>query len=431
MLFVIDQFGTPNGPNGQQSPMVYPVSEVVRFIKNTLVRDFNATDSFNVVYANGNAIVKASPGWRAADLWGINSVIDAISVGGTTQGSQVRNLLRTALPIAQAKPGAQTVLIGCDQFYSSANRADTMFTNLKTFLGGFTNRVDVINNSAFRDSGVYFYNKLCGATGGKLFKNVGKVYDIYTNNAAFDLDMDGHMRQIYANTAQAAAVYNLQLPVNGVGYSQYEPTQLKGYNPHLSLAQVGRYFGSWPASGNIQVKYVDSNGLQTSAIPVVGTNPGSSNTYKSWLYNYMSQLSALNGNGIYTTALVDSSVKNRILHDYTAFLALETGDTIRGNGGGEGPIIASAGTLPLQDEGIHLAPNPFTDAITISCEGEIEYLQITDLTGRLIWQVKSLSSKEVVWRGTDAGGAAMPAGIYIVSIIDKAGQRHTAKVEKR
>jgi hypothetical protein len=428
VLYIIDQYGSPQQ---QKYNMARSMPEIIRFIRNSLLRDLKPTDSFNVFYSNGTSFVKASPTWRAADSAGIDVVINSITFYNNTQGSQLRNLLWAALPYAKSKPNAQCVLFGCDPTYNASNRADTMFTSLEAFISGFTNRIDVVNNSMYTYSIVgseYFYTKLCLATGGAQYKSKGIYYDGYTANYSSDLDIDACLRQICQYPSQSTTAYNVVLPLNGIAYSDYEPAIAGKYNPAIPFAQSGRYYGTWPSNGNIQVKYVSSGVLHTSTTPVAGTRPGSANAYQGWLYNYMNELKSLNLGGSAKAESVDSSIKNRVLYDYTAFLALEAGDTLKTN------VDAIALAVPKQlahERWVNVFPNPFAESITIRCQEEIAWIQITDIFGRVIWESKSLSGKQLVWSGKNMSGVTVSPGIYLISVGDKFDNRFTVKVEKQ
>lgn len=94
-----------------------------------------------------------------------------------------------------------------------------------------------------------------------------------------------------------------------------------------------------------------------------------------------------------------------------------------------GPIPLEASTAPLQ--AFVSMPNPFSSAVQIDVEarsGGVTALQIFDIQGRLIRRLATQQAepgrRRVTWDGHDDRGLEMPAGIYLVRILD--GKSHEA-----
>jgi hypothetical protein len=249
-------------------------------------------------------------------------------------------------------------------------------------------------------------------------------------NISYDLNLDEYLRQICLYTGKQTKAYSADLPLSGITWSEYEPLQPGIFNPTVPYVQTGRYYGSWSAGANIEMDYMENGSLQTSIAAVAGLWAGSVSTYKSWLFNYMNDLMLSNAAGN-RTVLLDSSIKNRVLHDFTAFLALETGDTIKmntvNNGGGVwlGSVPQIAGS-----DAVRVWPNPFTESVSISSETVIAKLRVSDVLGRLVWE-SSPNATTATWSGMGMDGKPVIAGIYVIRLIDMNGKEHVLKLQKR
>lgn len=160
---------------------------------------------------------------------------------------------------------------------------------------------------------------------------------------------------------------------------------------------------------------------------------GNRYTYKGWVFNYVKILK----NYGQVSEIIDSCIGNRLLCDYTAFLALETGDTItvltsmpNSGGGGSGGSWGSIADADAQGT-FKVFPNPFSSGnLTIQCSALIREIQILDITGRLVWKAAP-NEKTAYWNGTGLNGAIVSSGLYTLVVIDEHGRRHITKIEKQ
>ncbi len=414
-------------PIGWQKMSSYP-SDMLRVIKNSLLADFDPVDSFAIFYADRNNVAHTGNTWHAADSATIHEVLSRIPHFQSDLSAYIP-LLKAGLAMSESKPGAaQTILWSGNTLFAGQHAADSAFTVLDNYLGGITNRIDVINLHPSQDNN-RFYQRLCRPGGGSQYRHNGTFFDDYVNVTSIDLDASVALRQILYDMGQAGTGYSVTLPVNGITANVIEPVFQGKYTPRHYFSQVGSYYGTWPDTGSVEVTYVTSSGLQTTITPLKGIYNGNAHTYKSWVFNYLRLLKAYGAR----SEIIDSCISNRLLFDYTAFLALETGDTLKvptqnepsGGGASTGSVHELSGTDLLK-----VFPNPFTGGVlTIQCPDEIATLQVLDLTGRLVME-SAPGSTTAYWDGKNAAGQTVSAGIYMVIATDRQGKRYVARVMK-
>jgi hypothetical protein len=140
--------------------------------------------------------------------------------------------------------------------------------------------------------------------------------------------------------------------------------------------------------------------------------------------------------------IVELSLANRILTEYTAFLALEPGqklcDTCASNGGMVVTYSVDEQPVPSTYEILQAYPNPFNPStrLRIRLPQNIELknvtVQIYNVLGQLVKTVDpsgltAESYKEIEWNGTDDSGRKAATGVYLV-VLSTPLQRYTLKL---
>lgn len=408
---------------GSQSMML---PEILGAIRRSLTRDYSPTDSFALFFhdAYGN-IVQAGTNWAAATDAELTARLNAVNPStGYTSYSDVRELLRKGMLMAATDTNTRAVLFAVGPTRQDSTFVDTTIRSLQTYLGGsFHTPLDIVDlyqpsyyNNNFVNTGNHpLFDALAQQTGGSAVKVKGILYDNYIGNTISDLNAD---QFLYRQTASAGhtAIHSISLPVNGISYGSYQLNNLLEYQPGLPWNASARYFGTLPSSGNIQLQYMQNGTLQSRQVAYNTVSTLSGHGYKAWLDRYMIWMQQQN---ISKATIVDSSVKNRVLHSYTAFLAIDITEVPT--------AVVSLDTITT--ETVKAFPNPFTDKLTLTSETEIARIRITDLQGRLILMANP-KAKTYEWNGQDSQGKTVPAGLYFITVADKDGNLKTIKVQK-
>lgn len=436
-VFIVD--------NSAPGSSIYSMPQIKSYLKSSLLNDYNPLDSFNVFYYNGSSIAQEFPGWRAMDTANISSVMNHLPVSGISN-PQYETLLKNALAFCKTKSGinAQVVILGNNSSYTT-NQAtvDALYNNIKSYVGTLTNKIHVLNYSTYSGytSAGYMkgneplYSRLCVESGGNHYKYYSytsfyigsQYYNIYDLNAANSL------RDISWAAGQQINTYNINLvPTTGFAHSKYDVQNMNKLVLNRPYVETGKYYGTVLSGSKVSVQAVTATGMTNLTYNIGAVNPGNASFTTCWVNRHIENLITKNNN-VFVQEIIDSSLHNRVLCSYTAFLALETGDTINSNiNDNPNVVTTTVGTVTKgQSTALTCYPNPFSDNITIELPACTEYVEIYDMMGRKVFMKKTENKQAaMVWDGKDNNSNAVSAGLYIVVARTNTGAV-SAKVRKQ
>jgi hypothetical protein len=399
------------------------------YIRSILANNFNSIDSFNVYYVDYNGVVqRASTGWLSADMANIQSALNSMpsAISSTLSVSKYEELLKKAILFCKNKPGndAQVIMVTNGSQVNTQALADTTFNHINSYIGGFSNKIQILSNNPsgsyintiYVKSNELLYSKLSLASGGNYYT---PVQTPSTNS--YTLDIRIILKDLYRQLGNNLTSYSITVPVTaGFAYSRYDVNRYDRFSTSVPYVETGKYVGTLNTAGNVDVQLLTASGILSSQLPVSVVNTGTAHNRQTWSYHYIQDLKGLNTNNVYTNEIIDSSIRNRVLCSYTAFLALETGDTVQisqndngpGNPGGGGGLV---GIDDKAKNAIRCYPNPFTSEITIEFIKPVLEIMIFDITGRMIFNYSPANlEKKFSWNGRDRFGTELPAGIYLI-----------------
>lgn len=409
---------------------IHSFPKVRSLLRSFLLNNTNPTDSFNIFYADvSNNIQRTSASWSATTPAAISNALNSLpSALNSNSVSKYEALISTALNFCKSKPGldAEVVLLSNSNQISTQVLADSSFNRIKAAVGGtLQNKIHVINNSSFATwnglatvySNELLYSKLALGSGGNYYKYTSVTYGY--PNYVYSLDVANILSETYRHMGTNLSSFSINLPVSGgFTYARYNVVNAQRFSTSVPYVETGKYVGTLQA-GTIDVQLLTNSGLHSVQLGVSGISANSAHGRQAWSDLYMNQLTSQNTMNAYTTEIIDTSISNRVLCNYTAFLALETGDTVEASANENGPGSGSGGLdideHEIANHTIKCYPNPFTSEITIEFIKPVEELSIFDLSGRLLLVVKPNSTdKKYVWNGRNSAGLPVPTGIYIL-----------------
>lgn len=411
----------------------YSVSMAIDHVRSSLLTQLSSSDSFALFYVHNNAVVQAGgAGWRPAVADSVLATLATLPATPTADPARLEDLLKAALQHAAGRPSttSSALALSYTTALSSQAAADTIFNRVASHLGGgFPTKVNVVTaaGNAYLPAFDPFWAKLALASGGVRYRHTltsaqslnGGPGQQFTVAYFYELPVRTILKNIIRNVGYNTPSYDVAAAVNGgFFYGWYDLNGPGRWSEHSVYAEVGRYAGTLSAAGGVAVQYMSPTGLVTGTVPVTIQPTGADTLMReAWTYNYITDLLRLN-NTAYQAECIDSSIRARVLCPVTAFLALETGDTVGvsqpGNGtttGIAGP--AAPGAAAVEEAWLVASPNPFSDAVSIAFREEPAAVEIFDATGRRVWWGRA-TGKRLRWDGTDATGRALPPGLYVL-----------------
>ncbi|MEZ5015904.1 MAG: T9SS type A sorting domain-containing protein [Flavipsychrobacter sp.] len=424
---------------------IHTPSELKQKLTNAFLSNYNTTDSFNLFYVNNGQIVQAFTSWQSVSNANLNQAFNNMPNSIATTSNTYESLLKTGMQFCagKTKDEAEVLLIGTNADYTiDQQKTNTLFSNIKTALGSYNHKINVINNNRYRQyksgSGYYYaneilYSKLTLATGGLYFRNYSYKYILVNNKyqVFYDIDFTANINQISSNAGISTSAYNITLkPITGFVYNEY--TMFKNQKLHLSdnYIVLGKYKGNLTTGSTVDIQAVTNTKTINKTVTINTITPGTKGIIQDWANLYIQDLESYN-NASYTQEIIDSSINNRVLCYKTAFLAIETGDTLKSNIDDNPDVVSVKNTTKKGGTTIKAYPNPFNNEITIELPANATQIEIYDVLGRKVFVIAlSKNDKKYVWNGRNSNGDALSAGTYVI-IVKTEDSNQTLKVLKQ
>ena len=426
---------------------IYTLEQVRGLLKSVMLGYARPTDSFNLFYVHNNSVISAFPTWSVCNAANVLSALSGVPANLTNDAGKYEDLLKTALIHAGSQPGngSQVLLFSNNRNYMQQSLADTLYNRVKAAVGSpLPNKIQVMNYSTYKyytSSGMLngselLFSKLTLASGGTYYRSTtttyGYVGGIYTSGYSFDIPEI--FKEISLQLGTVSSAFSLNVPITGgFTYSKYALYNVQRLNMALPYVETGRYSGLPTAGGSVQLQVVGNGTAASGSGTISNIYNSTSNAYKAWVYQYLLELERSNTSSAYSGEIVDSSIRNRVLSNYTAFLALETSDTVgvsvtTNNGGG--PYLEAVSGLDTKEE-VKAYPNPFVDVLTLDFTMAVNTITIYDMSGRVVRRfTPEANMRKLKWDGTDGAGQMVAAGIYVIRVETASGSA-TLRVVKR
>lgn len=435
-VFIIDHPETTN--------TIHTLTEIKNMLRSSLLSNYNSTDYFNIFYVHNGNIIEAFPSWQQANAGAVHVAINNIPANLTSDKNKYPDLLKTAINFCATKPGAdaQVVILSNNLDYTGNQSAvDAMYNQLKNDVGGkFYNKIHVVNYSTYRTSmsgtlhnaNDIWYNKLTLNSGGTLHKFTNGQYT-YINGKqkyVYNLNMSAALEMVADNAGTTTSSYAITLGVNnGFAFSTYNLQPVDRLNMARHHVETGRYTGDMPVGTTVELQALVTGQFMYMKDTINTIYTGNENYPSAWSYHFINALVGQNSPA-YAQEIIDSSIRNRVLCEYTAFLALETGDTI-GTNSNSNPNWVNIEKIKQADRSLNLFPNPFNNKLTINLPAGTELVEVFDITGRKVYsRVINRSETTLVWNGADNTGNQLPPGVYMITA-NTGTELYSAKVIKQ
>lgn len=414
-----------------------PLASVLDPISAQLKQNLRPQDFFNVIVGHFEG-VPIAPDWIAGQPEEIDRIFNAIKKAGVNSFN-LPGLMAKGISYAREKGVKARIILFANSItegdYTTSTDLLKELSKLNESVGSpffiadysaaqryynYSNGLQINNN--------YLYNNLARATKG----------DYQEWRSCCSSNLETLAKLIIENALSDKANLDLHTALkNGFCYNRYNLNQSNEFvDLRKPLYQIGRYQGQWPFM--VEVSGGDGPNLFFDASTIDGSATISTDStgMDVWTGAYLAALEQDESNNSYVQTAIYTSIQERILSRYTAFLCLEP------SLGGEPclkcwtqtqTIIIS--TRDLQDSLVlsKISPNPFRERVMI----QLKFKELIDLSNARIAVYNHLGQVvrtfsdvpkgkvqdlELHWDGNSDGGVEVPPGVYIFRLQTPSGQ---------
>ncbi len=411
--------------------------ELINEVKKNMEVFIEPQDQWNILYSSANGVNQLSDQWLEGSAESLSTNLSALPPT-LDNDSHLIQILEDGINFIKEHEGNGDIVLTCN---SSSLPWNYNIDFLLELIGTDDIRIHIIN---YQSSGFYYENVWQGPdfytySNQRIFTELtlhtgGTLHGSLEGSTSLWSSIPSALR----NIKRSNDVFELQTSLSdGFTYQKFNPAfygQSQGYG--LPIMEVGKFTGS----GDLEIEFsgIGDTSFIFDVVTVTESEMVSADslTREIWTGHKIREMEAYVSNTGDQQEIVELSKTERVLSEYTAFLALdlEQGAEPCFNCWDFDDIIIS--NTDLEEEkpeniNIQIFPNPFTNFVTISFEltdqnqnlsdlNQIEF-EIHDRFGRLIYHknIENFSSGnnyQVVWDGSTNLGEKVPSGIYYLTL---------------
>jgi Ca-activated chloride channel family protein len=395
--------------------------EIINGLKNSLLSNFNELDKFNIMFS-GMMTNTISDNWISGDSISIENAFNQISSDLFNNYSNLPTILIDGINFIKENDNEGTiVLVSSSNSHGDYEQANALIYD---FLGALNNK-DIPIHIVDLDNKYYSYSEM---------NYIGGIY--YKGNEYFYLNLsrqtvgeymslrENSYNNMLANTISKLSDYLTSFDIyttleSGYTFANYNLTKENGFfyldQPYT---QVGKYIGETP------FKVIASGQLSTGEFLHNETTINNSETLELdsitktiWYGKYLSELLSQEQTNSVINEVIQTSIEERILTDYTAYLCLEPDEDIHPYDGEDEVDYLDIDSLLVKDSvDFELAnyPNPFNAATTIKYklnkQSDVK-LVVYDVKGREVTVLADDTKKTGIHKAV-FDGQSVSSGVY-------------------
>jgi hypothetical protein len=418
-------------------------SELIQLIKSGLMSYFDEDDYFNLIFANLNTS-RIRDSWISAHPDTIEHIFASIDENLISGYSNLPSLLADGIEFLKenGNNGAIMLLSSSDQFgdFESANQ----------LIGDIMDLMEPVNQIHIGDlqSINFSYHWINGRTyngNAYLYENLSRLTTANLNRKLYETDFSQVINKTFQGLGKLLPVFELHTTVKtGICYGRMNleknlaPTYL-----NTPILQVGKFDGDVPFFIEASGIYENEIFSQTFGITPENIVPGDSVLRTIWAANLMQSFDYESQTNEVVGQIIDMSIKERILSNYTAFICLEPsmGGQVCYDCFDESELVSveEEENSALSDSSlINVYPNPFNDQTKIQIKlaglenANSVDLKIYNILGELIKDFELSNSLtgnqiEITWNGKNNSGVSVASGTYIL-VLSTPIERKTHKL---
>lgn len=423
LLFLIDF---------QKENTILSQDEMLKLFALEMKGLLNEKDSFNILYHDFELQV-ASKSWISGDSASVYDAIETLGDQPFVSYSNLATLLASGIGYAKSKAGSKIILLANSDRIDNAEAANSLISDLMKlmdpimpiYIGDFQNlnyRYSRIKNINYRGN-EYFYRNLAKLTGGDYVHSFdGETFSGCLNKTFQLATSENGLIDIHTTLE------------NGFCFGRYILSGKSENGINQTHLQVGRYSGEFPFEVEISGLYNDEIFSKKLSIPKGNAFELDSLAATFWHGKEIFEMENSGDSYSLINDIIDKSIENRILSNYTAFLCLESSmlgeldkiddKNVVTRGWDEEGAITVADEIETPAAKIKAYPNPFSDFINIEVQFPGNYsneklqLEIYDLFGKRlkVFDSEDFNGKseiKITWDATDKSGNRLSKGTYL------------------
>lgn len=412
-----------------------PLSTWLTSAKNYLKSTLSPTDSFNLVFASLFPH-PYSDHWLPADDATIDQVFNDLS-SSQNNYSQFVQVIGTALNFIKSSSGGygELMVLSNTVPFTSVNTANSFVDDVIDFVGedritinGLTLLKTQAHNTGFLVNGVFYQSATYPLS--LLSAQTGGLHATFSATAP---TVEQLFQLGFSTIGPRISNFELYTTLeNGICYSRYSvnSNQNQAFLLNQDYAQIGKFKGNgnfkFTMTGEVNDQIVSLTGVVNTANMVQGDTLNR----EAWAGLHVNALENQPYNSLIPPLVISTSISERVLSRYTAFLCLENPSTYCDECIDESLYGTDTKDL-LSDSLVLVSPNPFSDQVSIHVSGipanaGHTTLEIFDLNGRIVQVLNMQTNGDTAyttWDGLQYNGQSAASGIYLAVVTNRLMQK--------
>jgi len=428
-------------------------AEVISTIKSILRENFTSADSLNLIFSQLN-IRRVAERWFAGDSIGIQTAFNLAGSQPLSSYSNLPPLLANGIDFIQnhGNDGVIWLISNTDQLgdYQVANPLITDLMNLmnKPIPIHITDYNNINIRYFYINSQYYYGNQYFNENLARLTKGSNTRI-----SSTFNSTVTSTFYSTITKTLQLLhgyiATFDLYTTLsNGFCYARLTPgiASVQSVSLDQPIVQVGKFSGSFPLVIEVAGNYRDTIFSRRITISSADAIESDSVASQVWAGQYITSLESQYASNDIIRQIIDASLKERVLSNYTAFLALEPNDTLKfcatcndiTQGGGSTAVKSIDPKETTSDSLVKVFPNPFNSETTLQVrlpkgvKNQEVTFRIYNTLGQLVYtfdvsKLDDRRNQQLMWRGVTNKNETIASGIYFAILSTPKG-RFTSKL---
>ncbi|MEY5049140.1 MAG: hypothetical protein RLZZ175_2499 [Bacteroidota bacterium] len=303
-------------------------SQLFSNLKNYIVNNYTEKDSF-AIFFGGFIIEGTGNKWISGDSLTKATIFSKIDDSKIKTYSTLNSLLSKSSEFVNENNGGDIVIISASEHNYNASNSNTLINDYVATLP-ITTRVYSIDlltnysnynwyNNSYLYGDAYFYQTLCRLTSGM---QTSLLVD-YSNNKTPNGYNEMLNKILQELTGKIATMDVHTTLLNGFCYDRLNFNTIQNISINSPIIQTGKFSGSMPLIINLSGSYNGNSFYKNIAINENEISTSDSITKTIWNGKFILESESNTQSNSMIGSIINLSLKNRILSNYTAFLALE------------------------------------------------------------------------------------------------------------